>query len=95
VEAWATAVKLFAISSVIIVTFPITVFAASVATCSTILVTVVVVVVVDVSIGASGGASVLSAFTFSASSSLLYSSSEDTVSFRGLNSSVRLWLARE
>ena len=93
VAAWAIPVKLVAISSVNIVKFPIIVLVASVATCSII---VVPVVVVYVDVEASTGPLVLLIVSmFSARSSLLYSSSEDTVSFRGLNSSVRLWLARE
>ena len=92
VAAWAIPVKLVAISSVNIVKFPIIVLVASVAICSII----VVAVVVDVDVEASTGPLVLLIVSmFSARSSLLYSSSEDTVSFKGLNSSVRLWLARE
>ena len=92
VAAWAIPVKLVAISSVNIVKFPIIVLVASVAICSIIVVAVVVYVDVEAS---TGPLVLLIVSMFSARSSLLYSSSEDTVSFKGLNSSVRLWLARE
>ena len=88
VAAKALAVKLVAMfSSLPTVRFSIALLAVSVTT-SLIMVVLVTLGAVaacskETSVGISGE-------TFSASSSLLYSSREDTVSFKGLNSSVRL-----
>ena len=88
VAAKALAVKLVAMfSSLLRVRFSIALLAVSVTT-SLIMVVLVTLGSVpacskETSVGISGE-------RFSASSSLLYSSREDTVSFKGLNSSVRL-----